>query len=416
MKTGLNQESRPGRGSSAIWAGLLLALSAAAPGWAQDQSPQLRRGVPNAFTPTTNAPWNRDAVSAVGGGALMATNWNAAAGSNFVVGYTRQNIIGFGIAPLTTQYGVGDLLLPPDGVGPNWVAVVMTNANSNPSAALWLNFANTNLLVAVDEGTAVVLWTTNAISTNGILQTYVIGPNLMRRPVRLFWTEGQYSGPRVRFGTSYEVKIYYNNQIRDPTTNAAYVTAIANENISAITEPTIFLKNNELRAMAGAKGRVLLSYSRRPEGVNTNRELLAYEVVDVLEPMSSTLSVHVADRLMPRRNDNPTNALFCDVTRGGLDTTGERPDEVFAYKHMLGKRNGWVWAIRPTDAPWQLEVFWKAKEQLDIIWPFEVDIYDVSWDLENSQRCALVRERGGTIWPGLFPAEFARSGDALPSG
>jgi hypothetical protein len=132
-----------------------------------------------------------------------------------------------------------------------------------------------------------------------------------------------------------------------------------------------------------------------------------------LEPASATIAVNVGDRLLPRRTEDTNNPVFCDITRGGIDATGARPDEIFAYKHTVGARNGWVWAIRPTDAPWQLEIFWKAKEQLDVIWPFEVDIYDVSWDFD-SQRCALVTTRQGTQGQVYFPAAGAGAGDALP--
>jgi hypothetical protein len=407
MKISSDSPLRWRRGLPVLRIGVLLALSLVLPARAQYEVPQLLPGAPNPFTPP-NAVWNRDAAFTPGGGGLRITNWWEHRQILQWHGFTVQNRVGAGVVPLAAQYGVGDPLAPPteatDLLAEGWVPRV-SPTNGNPFAVQWLPYANTNLFVAVDEGVAVVVWT-NALATNQFTQTYVIGPNLSRRPVRLFWTEGQYSGPRVRFGNNYEVKIYYNSQVPDPYQNPANVTHIANENISAVSPASIFIKNSELRAMSGVQGRVLIAYSRRPEGVNTNRELLGFEVVDVLEPMSSTLAVHVGDRLLPKRTDNSTNALFCDITRGGVDTTGVRPDEIFAYKHMLGARNGWVWAIRPTDAPWQLEIFWKAKEQLDVIWPFEVDIYDVTWNLD-SQLCALVTGRQGTPGPVYIPQEVA---------
>ncbi len=411
MKTALKPRFRASRACLPWLAGAFLAFGFAEPGRAQYEAPQLRAGAPNPFTPTNangpwgNGAWNRASAFTPGGGSLVLTNWRGTNAPLATNGYARLSRIGASIVPLGAQYGVGDPLFPPAEAlalaAEGWVPLVGTNGN--PSAVQWLPYANTNLFIAVDEGVAVVLWT-NALTTNRFTQTYVVGPNLMRRPVRLFWTEGQYAGPRVNFASSYEVKIYYNKQILDPYTNPANVTNIANELISQVSPPSIFVKNNQLRAMAGAKGRVLISYSRRPEGINTNRELLGFEVVDVLEPMSGTIAVNVGDRLMPRNNANPTNALFCDITRGGVDATGNRPDQVFVYKHMLGKRNGWVWAIRPTDAPWQIEIFWKAKEQLDVIWPFEVDNYDVTWNLD-SQLCALVMGRGGQPGRVDYPQE-----------
>lgn len=395
MKTPHNQDPRR-RGSWASLAAFLLGLGLILPASGQYEFPLLLPGAPNPFTPTNAitpipTPWNRNAAYTPGGGERLLRN-DLPYGR--VSGYTVQNRIGTGVVPLNSQYGVGDVLLPPGDAlalfGDGWVPYVV-ESNGAPWAVQWLHFANTNLFVAVDEGVAVVIWT-NALAATNFAYNYVIGPNLSRRPVRLFWTEGQYAGPRVRFGSSYKVNLQYNNQIPEPT--AGDLENIALEKIDLLSQPTVFLKNGELRAASGAKGRICITYSRRPEG-SSAQELLGFEVVDVLEPMSGTIAAYVGDRLLPRNNANPTNALFCDVTRGGLDQTGVRPDEIFAYKHMVGRRAGWVWAIRPTDAPWQLEIFWKAKEQLDVIWPFEVDIYDVKWN-PLSQLCAMVDPQRST--------------------
>ena len=153
---------------------------------AQYDTPQLRPGAPNPFTPTNN-PWNRDAAFTPGGGSVILTNWRGTNPPLITVGHTRQNRIGSGIVPLNSQYGVGDTLYPPEDAlllfGDGWVPVIGTNGN--PNAVQWLRYANTNLFIAVDEGVANVSWT-NALTTNRFSSTYVIGPNLTRRPVRLF--------------------------------------------------------------------------------------------------------------------------------------------------------------------------------------------------------------------------------------
>ena len=404
---------RPLKRGMAVRRGLVFSvlLGLAATAQAQYAVPVLQNGYPNPFCPTTNR-FNGLAAYTPGGGGLILTNQRSVTVGRLpmlhAVGQTIRNHIAMPIVPLTSQYGIGDVLPRPLTVPSDAVPLVSTNQGT-PNCVQWMTFSNTNLLVAVDEGFASVLWVTNAVTTGGVMQTYSVGPNLTRRPVRLFWTEGQYAGPRVRFGNNYEVKIWYNSQIRDPlaadTNNATY---IANEQISLVSPASVFLKNNELRAMANTRGRFVITYSRKPEGGSTNiRELLDFEVVDVLEPMSSTLQAYVGSRLLPNRRDYDINALFCDVIRGGVDETGARPDEIFVYKHTVGRRNGWVWAIRPTEAPWQIEIFWKAKEKLDVIWPFEVDIYSADWN-PDSQACALVSgERGGPAAHVSIPQEVS---------
>ncbi len=384
---------RDGTGCAVLW--LALATSVVA----QYDVPSLENGFPNPYCPTVSNDWNATAAFTPGGG---ATEVREEGEERFTV---FQGKVGTHIVGLSSQYGIGDELPRPEGVPLDAWPDIATNQGM-PECVEWLEFENTNLLVAVDEGVAYVQWKVGekpvGVATGGP-QAYVIGPNLTRRPVRLFWTEGQYAGPRVRFGNNYEVKIWYNSQLTDPADNPTNLEHIALERIDEVAPETIFLKNSELRACAGARGRVLITYSRRPEGPPGVRELLTYEVVDVLEPMSSTLKAHVADRLLPKRRDYDTDKLFCDVTRGGVDASGIRPEDVLVYQHQVGRRKGWVWAVRPTDSPWQIEVFWKAKEELDVIWPFEVDIYDVSWN-PDSQRCALgVAARGGAAAGAYFP-------------
>lgn len=405
MRTSIKPERNRWTGLLARTAAGVLGLAVtAAPAWAQYDVPALQMGYPNPFSPTTNV-FNRNAAYTPGGGGTLITNVNGGVSGVTPSGQTRFIRIGTPVVGLTSQYGIGDLLPRPEGVPSDWVAVIATN-QGNPNCVQWLQFSNTNILIAVDEGVAFVRWATNSAATSGTLAAYVVGPNLTRRPVRLFWTEGQYAGPRVQFGNNYEVRIWYNSQITDPALNPSNAIYIANDQIDKVSPATILIRNNQLRALSGVSGRVLITYARRPDGLDPNvRELLDYEVIDVLEPRSSTLSANVGDRLLPRRSDYPIDNVFCDITRGGVDSTGQRPDEVFTYKHVVGARNGWVWAIRPTDAPWQIEIFWKAKEKMDVIWPFEVDIYDVQWDL-NSQLCALpTSQRGGNDNGVFFPPE-----------
>ncbi|HOZ08897.1 MAG TPA: LamG domain-containing protein, partial [candidate division Zixibacteria bacterium] len=78
----------------------------------------------------------------------------------------------------------------------------------------------------------------------------------------------------------------------------------------------------------------------------------------------------------------------------------------FVYQHTEGAQKGWVWAIRETkaDEAWRIEIYWKAKEELDVLWPFEVDIYHVTWSA-TAQR--FVRGAPGDAEPKVyFPSEI----------
>lgn len=277
------------------------------------------------------------------------------------------------------NFQLGDMLTPPLGVNSN-VAPVLDFMGGTTNA-VWLDYAGQ--LIASDMGAVQVSWTL----TNSTTQTlvYTVSPSPTRRPVRLYWTEGQNAGPTISFASTYRVDIFYNSQIR--TTN------------------DVWIDSNQLHASpsCGTGGRFLLTYSRVDEG-SGKRELLAYEIVEVLQPMSSVRYAYVGDRLLPQERPYSTDNLFASVTRGIIDPAGQ--ETPYVYQHFEGAKKGWVWAIRetPEGEPWRIEMYWKAKEELDVLWPFEVDIYSVTW---NTAALLFVFSEDGSMEPkARFPDEI----------
>jgi hypothetical protein len=313
--------------------------------------------------------------AAIGGaGTETATSLEAAIptiGTNLVIAMSSfaEPIVGIG-----ANFQLGDALTPPVNVNSNLTPVL--DFLGGPTNAVWLNYAGQ--LIASDMGAVQVSWALMNGTTQTI--TYTVSPNPTRRPVRLYWTEGQNAGPTIAFASTYRVDIFYNSQIRG--TN------------------DVWIESNQLRAApsCGTGGRFLLTYSRVDEGTG-KRELLAYEIVEVLQPMSSVRYAQVGDRLLPQERPYGTDSLFATITRGVIDPAGlETP---YVYQHTVGTKKGWVWAIRetPLNEPWRIEIYWKAKEELDVLWPFEVDIYDVKWG-SNAQ--LFVRGEPGDPLPKVY--------------
>jgi len=327
---------------------------------------------------TNQSWWNSYAPMAgyasIGG--FTATNETGPSTGNLVI---AESSFGEGIVGVGANFQLGDRLTPPSNTDSN--AIPGLDFLGGPTNAVWLNYAGQ--LIAIDMGAVQVSW----ILLNGSTQTltYTISPSPTRRPVRLYWTEGQNAGPTIPFASTYRVDIFYNSQIRG--TNDVWIEA------------------NQLHASpsCGSGGRFLLTYSRVDEAT-ARRELLAFEVVEVLEPMSSTRSALVGERLLPQERPYSTESLFASVTRGVIDPAGlETP---FVYQHSDGAKKGWVWAIRETkaDEAWRIEIYWKAKEELDVLWPFEVDIYHVTWGI-NAQ--PFIRGAVGDPEPKVyFPDEI----------
>lgn len=291
--------------------------------------------------------------------------------------------LGTPIGSVPANVSIGDAIAPPDGHDDS-IAPVLDNAN----CVVWLDYAH--LLLAADQGAVNVSWTMADGSTNTIL--YVVSPNPAQRPVRLYWTEGQYSGPTIQFGQTYKATIYYNSQVRNvPGANGATSNGVwidSGNNLHAATD-------------VPSGSRFLLTYSRT-RAEDGQQVLLGYEIVEVLQPMSSELSADVGERLLPKNQQFDTSALFNEVTRGVTDPTDQDPENIYVYKHSQGAQLGWIWAIRetPADEAWRIEVYWKAAEKLGVVWPFELDNYAVEWS-SNAQLHVTCAEASNRV-PVLF--------------
>lgn len=262
--------------------------------------------------------------------------------------------MGVPMVGMNANFELGEILDPPEGA--DLTVAPTLNFLGGPECAVWIEYEK--MLISSDMGVVQATWTLEGGGSQSII--YTVSPNPAKRPVRLYWTEGQNAGPRIMLGSNYRADLHYNSQI---------------------TSNEVWIADSLVHAAQGAEGRILLTYSRLDEGTG-KRRLLAYEVVDVLEPMSAILDAHVGNRLLPKSGAYSTDGLFPEVTRGAVDPSGQ--DTPFVYVHDQGAKAGWVWAIRETSEPWEIEIYWKAKEELDVLWPFEVDIYDVTWS-SNAQ-------------------------------
>jgi hypothetical protein len=292
-------------------------------------------------------------VNPVGGLYLDASGTNTYHQSNSC--FIADSQLAAPVCGINADYSIGSALPPPEGADTNVPPdLVYLTGNEN---AVWIGYAN--LLLATDQGAVQVTWALEGGGSQTVV--YTVSPNPANRPVRLYWTEpsepeGEQFGPTVSFAQNYQVEIHYNSTVT--STN------------------DVWIDSGQLHAARGVRGRCLLTYSRLDADTGL-RELLGYEIVEVLEPSSSLQQVAVGDRLRPIKRRYEIEDLFAEISRGAYDESGS--DEIFVYQHAQGVKDGWIWAIRETAYAWQIEIYWKAKEKLDVIWPFEVDIYDVKW-------------------------------------
>ena len=280
--------------------------------------------------------------------------------------------VGAPISAVPANTFLGQVIQPPAGAVEG--AAPLITLLPGGGVAVWLDYAG--IVIATGTGQIEIDWMMAAGGTEK--KYYTISIASEKRPVRMYWTHKrpdstdssepieplQNAGPTIRFGQNYRVDLYGNSAIE-----------IFDE--VSLTVGDVRLNGTELQAFEGASGSFLLTYSRLDE-LSGRRELLAYEVVNVLEPMSLEQQVNLGGQLKPHSRPFDTSELFPQVTRGLVDESGR--NEIYVYQHMSGPQKDWLYAIRDTvDKPWKIEVYWRAKEELDVLWPFEVDIYEASW-------------------------------------
>ncbi|MDA3926514.1 MAG: LamG domain-containing protein [Kiritimatiellae bacterium] len=354
----------------------------------------------SALAVATNTSYVVHGAASVLGIPLYAGNTNGWSSQGAVI---VESQLGAPMGSVFANYGLGEVLAPPPGTDAS-VAPVFSAEN-----VMWIDYAQT--LLAIDSGAATVKWTLSGGGTQTTV--YTVSPNAKRRPVRLYWTDkqdgtpAQNAGPVIEFGSNYRVDLYPNSQITvntgSPlddygfTTNRTWLSNLEQ------SVPDVWIAGGRLHARQDASGKFLITYSRLDASTQL-RKLLAYEVVEVLAPMSAVIDQYVGDRLLPVSKQYSTDELFAEITRGAIDKSGG--EDVFVYQHSSGPQKGWVWATRHTTGPAQIEIYWKAKEELDVIWPFEVDIYDTQWGGPMVQSYARAPDAARPGVPVCFAPEY----------
>lgn len=304
-----------------------------------------------------------------------------------------RSTVGAPIAAMTANKFLGEKITPPE----DWTGEEPVIDEETGGKAVWVDFAEE--VIACEAGPIRISWPLKDGGTRVEQSVVAASPN--KRPVRLYWThqrpylEGgaevskilQNGGPTVTFSQNYKVHLYPTSRIHVYDKHAydkydgeppAGVETYMDKQYGYVE-----LDGTELKAYEGSYGTFLLVYSRLDEATN-KRSMLAYELVEVLEPKQTKIDVKIGDQLKPQTRDFATNELFPRVTRGLTDESEN--DEIYVYQHSSGKQKNYLWAIRDSsENPWKIEVFWRAKEELDVVWPFEVDIYAASWDEAGAQ-------------------------------
>lgn len=307
------------------------------------------------------------------------------------------------------QYGLGDVIPPPDGAArgqapSNFVPVKVGNNASaywsnEGGSAIWL--PSRDELVAASGGNIEILW---AGMDRAVVYTVAAVPT--NRPSRIYWTEDPYNAPAVYLNANNQqvyATLHYNGYVSPPVQQVVtnYDATGTNEVLSTNYFSGVWIESHEgsqcLKA-EGVEGIFLLEYYEDGK----YEKSLGVQPVQVLAPTVERVGAEVGERLLPVDRYYGTEDLVPKVTAG---ISGGKSDKLFLVddsSNYAAKRN-WLYAIRSTEgSPWDAEVYWEHKDPRGVTWPFEVDWYEIEWPVD-AIRVALDPAGNGALAQTLLP-------------
>ena len=237
------------------------------------------------------------------------------------------------------------------------------------------------------------------ILTNGttVAKTYTVGQTTTARPYRLFWTESPFTGPKIDLSAHPHIRLLGDPEIIKPVYEATATSA--QTGVSNIVRGVVFDDSAKvLRCYArvidaeagqydGPEGQIVVAYYDGGQLDN----LVATIVVEISAPDVQWILASVGDELRPSGGGYDIDGLESEIQAGANAVTG---DDASPYLEKHQGRTNWspkhksVFAISPTDstttkngedAPWRADIYWKAPDPMDVLWPFEEDWYLISW-------------------------------------
>ena len=307
---------------------------------------------------------------------------------------------GFGVSELRADFNLGEYCTDfPEGTI-DWAATQAAITNSTQYKEGYVFFDDS----ATSDERRVLFTRGGEVSVPWVLeggvdapQTYTIGHTTSARPYRIFWTEYPFSGPKIDLSAHPDVRLlgdpaivqplYAGSHTSDQTGVSNVVRGVVFDERSKVLRSYCNVINEETREFDGPEGQFVLAYY--DSGMKDN--LVATIVVEACSPDVAVIKASVGDELRPAGGGYDIAGLESYISAGDKEVDGDKASP-YLYKHK-GKTN-WspkedaVFAISPTDAtttstdesaPWRADIYWKAPDPLDVLWPFEEDWYEISW-------------------------------------
>lgn len=338
------------------------------------------------------------------GHALGNTNAVAPSNAAFRLTWSSFGQTAEGFKP---DVAMGDIIPPPPGANTNVPPANFTAVQVGENAAAYYECQDpvggafwapsTKQVIAAQPNNMSIAWVMTSGATNTIV-TFV-GAVPSGRPARLFWTEPPYDAPVVSLHDLFPV-VHYNGEVTRPVYQTTTNISGGVTNYTSNVVSGVWVDDQKQLRARNVKGMFILEYYEtgtykqqiRPVGI---------EIVQVMEPDILFQVAEIGARLQPQDSywsDIEGDAdLDADITAGINETA-------YRFDHA-GPKQGWVYAIKKTsDEPWSLEIYWRHRGVMGVLWPFEADWYSCDWPRHPQLR--VISASTQTTAAVLIPAEL----------
>ena len=307
---------------------------------------------------------------------------------------------GFGVSELRADFTIGECCTDfPEGTI-DWDATCAAITNSQAYSEGYLFYDDSasspeKRVLFTRGGEVTVPW--KLVGGIDASQAYTVGHTSVARPYRIFWTEHPFSGPKIDLSAHPDVRLLGDPAIVKPlyaTTHTSEQTGVSNivrgvvfDSTAKVLRSYCHVVNEATREYDGPVGQFVLAYYDSGQMDN----LVATIVVEACPPDVDVINACVGEELRPSGGGYDIEGLESEIHAGDDPVQGDAVAP-YLYKHKgetnWSPNNGAVFAIAPTDstttktgesAPWRADIYWKAPDPLDVLWPFEEDWYEISW-------------------------------------
>ena len=282
---------------------------------------------------------------------------------------------GFPFERAKPDYYLADVIEPPDGV--DWAATYAAYlALPENERNQFIFDEDDHRVFAAKGGTVRFTWKLSGGTDRTM--TYTVSLSCSGRPRRIYWTDHPYNSPCINLAGKF-VKFFGNDDILTirygSVTNvvAGMPQVVTNMIVSGLhIDPS----SKMLYAYGQLQGQVVMAYY----DTGTFDRLLHVQVVEVCRPVVNRMHGEIGRALKPDGRGYDVTGLRPQPTY--VETTDNRGDYYYQHKgnYSYSPKHGNVYPLRPSsECPWNMEVYWMERDEMEVDWPFELDQYACDW-------------------------------------